>query len=70
MFGNVELLKNKAASNKSEIKIVDVTSAQVQVSISFSETFFSREMFLTVAKIAYEWYCYANDINNYNAEKI
>ena len=69
LFGNVELLKNKAASNKSEIKIVDVTSAQVQVSISFSETFFSREMFLTVAKIAYEWYCYANDINNYNAEK-
>lgn len=69
LFGNVELLKKEAASNKSEIKIVDVTSAQVQVSISFSETFFSREMFLTVAKIAYEWYCYANDINNYNAEK-
>ena len=26
LFGNVELLKKKAASNKSEIKIVDVTS--------------------------------------------
>ena len=37
----------------------------VSVTFSIEQLFASDEMLRTIAKIAYEWYCYSNKINSF-----
>lgn len=66
LVGNVELLKKKQGVRESDIEILDVSDTVARISFSIEELFASEEMLLTVAKIAYEWYCYTNGVHEYD----
>ena len=52
-----------------DIKVLDMKDAVVSVTFSFEELFASEKMLLTIAKIAYEWHCYINNINEFDKQK-
>lgn len=68
-IGNVEVLRKKKGVDEKDIEILDTKDMVVSTSISLEETFASEKMLLTIAKIAYEWYCYKHNINEFVAEK-
>ena len=63
-----DLLKIKGATAD---KISQINLANISVSgwHNIRDLFISQEMLHTVAKIAYEWHCYINDIDGYIPEK-
>lgn len=69
LIGNVQKLEQKQGVDKANIKAVNVSDTVLGVSFSVQELLASQEMLHTVAKIAYEWYCYINDIYGYDVGK-
>lgn len=63
IIGNVDKLKQKKDVDPNDIKILDMKDLVVSINFSIENLFSSEEMLRTVAKIAYEWYCYSNEIN-------
>lgn len=69
LIGNVQKLEQKQGVDKANIKVVNVSDTVLSVSFSVQKLLVSQEMLHTVAKIAYEWYCYINDIYGYDGGK-
>lgn len=65
-FGDIEELQEFAESRA--IEPVDSNDITLEFPLDLHELFASHEMKRTVAKIAYEWHCYKNDINQYNVK--
>jgi hypothetical protein len=63
IIGNVDKLKQKKGVNADDIEILDMRDVVVSITFSIENLFASEEMLRTVAKMAYEWYCYSNGIN-------
>lgn len=68
LVGNIEKLKQKKDVVTEEIKLLDMSDVVVSVTFSIEELFASDEMLHTVAKIAYEWFCAVNEINEFVPE--
>ncbi|OBY76451.1 hypothetical protein BBG47_27055 [Paenibacillus sp. KS1] len=52
-----------------EVKIVDINQLEIEIKIELDiNVYFSLAMFRMVAKIAYEWYCLKNEINDTYSE--
>ena len=62
-IGNIDKLKQIPNANAD---IIDMSDAKIECKFSLNELFLSIEMKRTIAKIAYEWYCYNNDILGYD----
>jgi hypothetical protein len=67
----------KIASSKGmiedEIERIDISEKSIKGKVVFNlDTIYSIEIMRLIAKIAYEWFCYKNNINEYNScfEKI
>ena len=69
LIGNVQKLEQKQGVDKANIKVVNLSDTVLSVSFSVHKLLASQEMLHTVAKIAYEWYCYINDIYGYDGGK-
>ena len=69
LVGNIEKLKQKKGVKEEDIKPLDMSDVVVSVSYSLETLLASNEMLLTIAKIAYEWHCAVNAINEYIPEK-
>jgi hypothetical protein len=63
IIGNVDKLKQKKGVNADNIKMLNMRDVVVSFNFSIENLFASEEMLRTVAKMAYEWYCYSNGIN-------
>lgn len=63
-----ELLKIKGATND-KIKDVSTTDVSVVSRVNLQTLFISSPVLHTVAKIAYEWHCFINDIETFEEEK-
>lgn len=61
-IGNIDKL-NKISGGKAEI--IDMSNAEIECNFSLNDLIISSEMKRTVAKIAYEWHCYNNNISGY-----
>lgn len=68
LIGNVEKLKQKKDVSENNIEILDMKDVVVSITFSIESLFASEEMLRTIAKIAYEWYCYSNEINCFISE--
>ncbi|WIV13766.1 hypothetical protein [Proteiniborus sp. MB09-C3] len=68
LIGNTDKLKQKQGVTDDNIKILDIKDSIVSVTFSIEKLFASDEMLRTISKIAYEWYCYTNEINNFLPE--
>lgn len=68
LMGNIETLKRKKDVVIENIEPVDMSNVVVSTTFSIDELFASNEMLLTVAKIAYEWFCAVNEINEFIPE--
>ncbi|TEB17089.1 hypothetical protein Psfp_00823 [Pelotomaculum sp. FP] len=62
ILGNSNLLRDKLKIEPTEI---DSNKISMQYKFSLKELIISAKMKRTIAKIAYEWYCYTHDINGY-----
>lgn len=69
LVGNVEKLRQKSGINEEDIEILQTQDITVNYPFSLEELFASEAMLRTVAKIAYEWHCYINDIEECNMER-
>lgn len=69
LIGNVEKLKQKSGVNEEDIEIVQMKDVTINYSFSLEELFASDAMLRTIAKIAYEWHCYINDIEECSIEQ-
>lgn len=69
LVGNIEVLRKKKGVEEKDIEILDMKDAVVSVKFFLEELFASEEMLLTIAKIAYEWHCYINNISEFNSQK-
>lgn len=69
LVGNVNKLKQKNGVQEKDIEILDMHDVVTSVTFSIQDLFASEEMLRTIAKIAYEWHCYINDINFYDDNK-
>lgn len=65
IVGNIDKLKQKKDVDPQKIESLDLNDVTVSVRFSLEDLFASDEMLRTVAKIAYEWFCFANDITHY-----
>lgn len=65
IVGNIDKLKQKKDVYPQKIESLDLNDVTVSVRFSLEDLFASDEMLRTVAKIAYEWFCFANDITHY-----
>lgn len=68
LIGNLDKLKQKKGVSADEISALDMSDTVVSVTFSMEHLFASDEMLRTVSKIAYEWYCYSNEINSFIPE--
>ncbi|PIC57008.1 hypothetical protein CSV80_11105 [Sporosarcina sp. P12(2017)] len=69
LFGDFEKLKELAERKGKEIKEINLNNMEIQLKVGFSfEIFYSQSMQRLVAKMAYEWLCYVNDINEKHEE--
>lgn len=68
LVGNIEKLKTIKGATEDKIHPVDMSGAYESFSFNMHELLASDAMLRTVAKISYEWYCYVNDINEFNNE--
>ncbi|WP_143317039.1 hypothetical protein [Clostridium sp. HBUAS56017] len=62
-IGNIDKLKQ--ISDK-KVDIIDMSNATIECKFSLNDLFDSIEMKRTIAKIAYEWHCYNNNILGYD----
>lgn len=69
LIGNIDVLRKKKGVEEKDIKVLDMKDAVVSVTFSFEEIFASEKMLLTIAKIAYEWHCYINNIFEFDNQK-
>lgn len=69
LVGSLDQLRKKRDIEEDRIKILDTSDASLNVTFSLEKLFASNEMLCTIAKIAYEWYCYINGIDFYNSER-
>ncbi|MDW2879544.1 MULTISPECIES: hypothetical protein [Bacillaceae] len=64
LFGDFEKIKKIAERKGKELKQIDINNKEIELKIGFSlEVLFSLSMRRLAAKIAYEWLCSLNDIN-------
>lgn len=64
LFGDFETLKKIAEKKGGEVEPIDLNNSEILLNTGFSlEVFFSLSMRRLMAKIAYEWLCSLNDIN-------
>jgi len=69
LFGDFERIKELAERKGKEIKEININNMEIQLKVGFSfEVFYSQSMQRLVAKMAYEWLCYINDINEKHDE--
>ena len=68
LIGNIEKLKQKKGVVDEQIKTLDMSNTVVSITFSIEELFASDEMLHTIAKIAYEWFCAVNEINEFIPE--
>lgn len=64
--GNVDKIKQ---ISKEELEVFENNEVTVSCVLNLNELLASSKMKRTVAKIAYEWHCYKNDISGYDEEK-
>ena len=62
------LLKIKGAS-EDKIEELNLSDVSIVTHSDIRELFISSQVLHAVAKIAYEWHCYVNDIEEFDAEK-
>ena len=65
LIGNIDKLKQIKGTNDNDIKILDMSNSKINTTFSLNTLFASEEMLRTVSKIAYEWYCYIYEINDF-----
>ena len=70
LIGNIDVLRKKKGVEEKDIKVLDMKDAVVSVTFSFEEIFASEKMLLTIAKIAYEWHCYINNIFEFDNSRL
>lgn len=68
LIGNIDKLKQKKGVKDEEIETLDMSTTTISVKFSLQQLLASDEMLRTVAKIAYEWHCYINNINSFVSE--
>lgn len=66
LVGNLNKLKQKNGIQEKDIEILDMHDVVESVTFSIQDLFASEEMLRTIAKTAYEWHCYINDIDFYD----
>ena len=64
-IGNIEVLRRKKGVDENNIELLDNTDVVISTNVSLEKIFSSTIMLLTIAKIAYEWYCYQHNINEF-----
>lgn len=69
LIGSIDKLKQIKGVKENEIEILDMSNFKRSVEFSLKDLFASEEMLRTVSKIAYEWYCYIQDINKFECKK-
>ena len=69
IVGNIEKLKQKKDVDPQNVESLDLSDVTVSIRFSLEDLFSSDEMLRTVAKIAYEWFCYANNIEAFDSNK-
>ena len=65
ILGNSNLIKERL---KVEPQEIDNNTISMEYKFSLNELIVSPRMRRTIAKIAYEWHCYKNDINEYQKQ--
>ena len=68
LIGNIERLKKKKDVIAEKIEPLDMSDVVVSITFSIDVLLASKEMLLTIAKIAYEWFCAVNNINEFIPE--
>lgn len=68
LIGNVGKLLQKKGVEEKDIEPLNMSDAVVSVTFSIQQLFASEEMLRTIAKIAYEWYCYIHNIDCFVSE--
>ena len=69
LIGNVDLLGKKKGVSTEEIKPIDMSNAIASIKFSIANLLASKEMIFTIAKIAYEWHCYVNNVCDFKVTK-
>lgn len=65
LLGPIELIKKIKKANDENVKQIDVNSQELEQRVKIDlSVFFSESMYRMIAKIAFEWYCLHNDIND------
>lgn len=61
--------KSSGSADNRGAFIIDINNEKIIKKVKISaDIFFSKEIFRLMAKIAYEWYCFENDISGYHSE--
>lgn len=69
LVGDLERIRKMRRFDPKKLKEVDLADISYHVNDSMERLFISSEVLHTVAKIAYEWHCYSNKIEQYHEEK-
>lgn len=69
LIGNIEKLKQKKGVKAEDIKTLDTTDVIINTEFSLDSLLASDVMLKTIAKMSYEWYCYINNINEFEVDK-
>lgn len=67
-IGSIEKLKQISGVEEDRIVPLDLSDVTISTSFVLEDLFASEEMLLTVAKTAYEWYCFIHGINEFLPE--
>ena len=68
LFGPLEEMQ-KSFSDHGNVELVDINQLEIEKNVKINiEVYFSKAMYRLIAKIAYEWYCLRNGINDKYSE--
>lgn len=69
LIGNMSKLVQKKGVNANNVEPLSMLDAVISVKMNLMDLFASEEMLRTIAKAAYEWHCYINDIKCFEPDK-
>ncbi|GAA3658007.1 hypothetical protein [Asaccharospora irregularis] len=65
LIGQIDEIRKIKAANDTNINVVDINQIEIDKIVKIDlPVFFSQAMYRMVAKIAFEWYCLNNEVNN------
>lgn len=65
LIGPIEEIQKIKGANNKNISQIDVNELEIEKKVNIDlSVYFSQSMYRMIAKIAYEWYCLHNDIND------